>query len=165
MSQQDDLDYDLDLDDDDTADQAPPPKNPLREQLKRLERENKELKTKVEKGSAAERQIAFLKAGVDPDSPKAKYFVKGYDGDLTADAIKAEAVAAGLIEAPADDADTVPDEVKQAHERSAAVSAGAQSTGSHGLEQQIAEAQQAGNHQLVIALKQRLAAEQRRQQR
>jgi anti-sigma factor ChrR (cupin superfamily) len=51
--------------------------------------------------------------------------------------------------------------VKAAHQRSANVSAGAQSTGSHNLEQQISEAQQAGQHQLVIALKQRLAASQR----
>lgn len=164
MSQHDD-DFDDDYGPDDNdgpdIDQAPAARNPLRQQLKRLERENKELKTKVEAGSAAERQIAFLKAGIDPDDAKAKYFVKGYDGDLTADAIKAEAVAAGLIEAQADDADVVPDDVKAAHQRSANVSAGGQSTGTHSLEQQLAEAQQAGQMQLVIALKQRIAAQAR----
>lgn len=47
---------------------------------------------------AVKRENAFLKAGIDPDSPKAKYFVKGYDGELTKDAILAEAKEAGVLE-------------------------------------------------------------------
>ena len=50
--------------------------------------------------AASQRDAAFREAGVDPADPKAKYFVKAYDGELSAEAIKAEAVAAGLV-APA----------------------------------------------------------------
>jgi hypothetical protein len=41
--------------------------------------------------------LAFAKAGIDPASPQAKYFVKGYDGDLTPEAIRAAAEEAQLI--------------------------------------------------------------------
>lgn len=37
------------------------------------------------------RENAMLRAGVDLDSKAGTYFAKGYDGELTADAIKAEA--------------------------------------------------------------------------
>lgn len=43
-----------------------------------------------------ERTNAFLEAGIDPKDPKAKYFVKGYDGDLTVEAIQAEAAQSGI---------------------------------------------------------------------
>jgi len=36
----------------------------------------------------AKRELAFLRAGVDLDSPLGKMFVKGYDGDLEPEAIK-----------------------------------------------------------------------------
>lgn len=67
-----------------------------------------ELREAAERGKEARqeaeqlrRENAFLKAGIDPESPRAKYFVKGYDGELTAEAIKSEAEAAGIFEAPA----------------------------------------------------------------
>jgi hypothetical protein len=41
--------------------------------------------------------LAFVKAGVDPDSAAAKYFVKGYDGELTPEAIRAAAEEANLV--------------------------------------------------------------------
>lgn len=72
-------------------------RNPLRDHIKRLEAENAELKAKESEAAAAKRELAFVKAGVDPTSPAAKYFVKAYDGDLTPDAIKAAAVEAMII--------------------------------------------------------------------
>lgn len=47
-----------------------------------------------------ERREAFRTAGLDPMDPKTSYFVKGYGGDLSADAIRAEAEAAGFLSPP-----------------------------------------------------------------
>lgn len=67
----------------------------------------KELREAAERGKQSqaraeqlERQVAFMKAGVDPDDPRAKYLYKGYEGDLTPDAIRAEAQAAGVLAEP-----------------------------------------------------------------
>lgn len=53
------------------------------------------------KAAALERENAFIKAGIDVDDPRAKYFVAGYDGELTKDAIVAEATVAGVLTPPA----------------------------------------------------------------
>ena len=82
-------------------------RNPLREQLDRLEKQNKALQKQVEEASKATRALEFVKAGVDVNTPMGRYFVNGYDGDLTTDAIKAAAEEAGLLQAkpqPAEDA-------------------------------------------------------------
>ena len=44
-----------------------------------------------------ERRDAFRSAGLDPDDTKVSYFVKGYEGELTPEAIAAEATAAGFL--------------------------------------------------------------------
>ena len=54
---------------------------------KKLESENQQLK----------RELAFFKAGIDTDDPKMKYFAKGYDGEMTASAVRQAAVDAGFI--------------------------------------------------------------------
>ena len=48
------------------------------------------------------REKAFNKAGIDPDDPKFAYFVKGYEGDITPEAIRAEALKAGFLEEQAE---------------------------------------------------------------
>lgn len=75
----------------------------LRDHSKGLERdlrasraEAEQAKVEAAEAATLRRELAFRRAGVDPDDPKAKYFVKGYDGELTAEAIKAEADAAGI---------------------------------------------------------------------
>lgn len=59
------------------------------------------LREAADAGRKAVRENAFLKAGIDPDDPKMKYFVAGYSGELTKDAIAAEAKAAGFLSEPA----------------------------------------------------------------
>ena len=54
---------------------------------KKLEQELNELK----------RELAFAKAGLPMDDPKLKYFVKGYDGELSAEAIREAALEAGFL--------------------------------------------------------------------
>lgn len=82
-------------------------RNPLRDRMKQLESENAELKARADEAAAAARELAFVKAGVDPNLPVAKYFMKGYDGELNADAIREAAIEAQIIR------DTKADSIKQ----------------------------------------------------
>ena len=56
-------------------------RNPLRDRMKQLESENAELKARAEEASAAARELAFVKAGVDPNLPIAKYFMRVTTGN------------------------------------------------------------------------------------
>ena len=47
--------------------------------------------------SGYERNDTFRSAGLDLDDTRIKYFVKAYDGDLDAEAIRQEAMAAGFL--------------------------------------------------------------------
>jgi hypothetical protein len=80
---------------DEAQDQAT--RNPVRARMRELEDRNKALEAQAKEAEAAKRELVFVKAGVDPDSAAAKYFVKGYDGELTAEAIRAAAEEASLI--------------------------------------------------------------------
>lgn len=78
--------------------------NPAREYQRRIEKENRALQDKLDaaeataaKGSAAERELAFIKAGVDTSKGAAKLLLKTYEGDLSAEAIKAAAEEYDLI--------------------------------------------------------------------
>jgi len=93
MSNIDDYDSDFEEAETDT-------RNPVRARMKQLEKEAQELRKQVEEAAAAKRELAFVKAGVDPANPMAKYFMKGYDGDLDPDAIRQAAVEAQLISPP-----------------------------------------------------------------
>lgn len=95
----DELDDDEDLDDDGSG-----LVKKLRRQLRDQGKELKSMRETAEQASAATRDLAFLRAGVNLDDPKAKYLVEGYKGDLSdIDAIKSEAAVLGLIEPPAKD--------------------------------------------------------------
>ncbi len=57
-------------------------------------------KKQLEKELAdARRELAFAKAGIDLNDPKMKYFVKGYDGEMTAASVRQAAVEAGFVAA------------------------------------------------------------------
>lgn len=51
------------------------------------------------KAAETARVNAFLRAGIDPEDKKAGYFFRGYDGELTPEAIRAAALEAGFTEA------------------------------------------------------------------
>lgn len=74
--------------------QSGPSQNDIRE-LRKKAKAHDDLAAKV---AQYERDNAFRDAGINPSDAKAKYFVKAYDGDLTADAIKAEALSAGILQ-------------------------------------------------------------------
>ena len=50
-----------------------------------------------ERLSGYERRDTFRTAGLDLDDARVKYFVKGYEGELDAEAIRQEAMAAGFL--------------------------------------------------------------------
>ena len=72
-------------------------RNPLRQQVRRMEKQIKDLRKEAEAGQQAVKQLEFVKAGVDLTNPMAAYFARGYDGDVTAEAIKAAAEPLGLL--------------------------------------------------------------------
>lgn len=75
-------------------------RNPVRARMKELEKETAELRKQIAEAETAKRELAFVKAGIDPNSPMSKYFMKGYDGELDPDAIRNAAVEAQLISPP-----------------------------------------------------------------
>jgi hypothetical protein len=93
-------------DDESIYDESTSEQNPVRARMKQLEKEAKELRKQVAEFQTTQREIAFIKAGIDPASPQAKYFVKGYDGDLTPEAIRQAAEEAQLITPQATPQDT-----------------------------------------------------------
>lgn len=56
----------------------------------------KRLREKAAKADAVERELLFVKAGIDTDSRLGKLALAGYDGDLTVDAVKAFAAEIGV---------------------------------------------------------------------
>lgn len=83
---------DANLDTDDLGEQQNETPKALRDAA------NRAGKYKSERDSLA-RENAFLKAGINSEDPRLSYFVKGYDGDLTAEAIRKAAMDAGFINA------------------------------------------------------------------
>lgn len=100
-------------------------RNPVRARMKQLEKETAELRKQVAEAEAAKRELAFVKAGIDPLQPMTKYFVKAYDGDLNPEAIRQAAVEAHLISPPQNQPSA--DEM-QAWQRTNKVAAGSQTS-------------------------------------
>jgi hypothetical protein len=72
-------------------------KNPVRAHLRKVEEENKQLRQLAAEAEAAKKELAFVKAGVPMDHPASKYFIKGYDGEMTPEAIRMALEEANLI--------------------------------------------------------------------
>lgn len=81
-----------------------------------------------------DREVAFLRAGIDTDTKLGKLFLGSYDGDLTPDAIKAEAKELGITPAgspppPSGEGEGLTPEEKKASEERARLAAGSQDDG------------------------------------
>jgi len=79
-------------------------------------RSSKKQGEELASAKAAARELAFVKAGVDTDTKLGQLLMKSYDGELTADGIRAEAMEIGLIETPKDPEPT-PEEKASSDER------------------------------------------------
>ncbi len=79
----------------------------LEDRAKTAETKASELETQL---AGLQRAEAFRSAGIDPNDSRQSYFVKGYDGEIESDAIRAAAVEAGFISGESGGG-TVPDNV------------------------------------------------------
>ena len=72
-----------------------------------------------------QRELAFHKAGIPLSDPRMNYFIKGYEGELDADAIRQAAVEAGFLQIQQETVDPMIEESAAAQERVMRASAGA----------------------------------------
>lgn len=77
-----------------TSESKPNWRRKLEDDLKLSHDENSEMRIEL---NALRREKTFRSAGLDLDDTRVKYFVKGYDGELDAEAIRQEAMAAGFL--------------------------------------------------------------------
>lgn len=73
--------------------------NVPRAQVRKWEKQAKELAELQTRLAAKERETAFIKAGI-PEDGVGRYFIKGYDGPEDPDSIKAAAIEAGILKPP-----------------------------------------------------------------
>lgn len=138
-----DPDYDENLDpEDESSDERTVSLN--RTQIRTLEKDAKRARKADEELATLRREFAFVKAGIDPEDPKLKYFAKGYDGEITAEAIRAAATEAGYL--TSDDT-----EEAAAHERISQASAGAATQPKVDKVQELLDADRAGGKEAVLA--------------
>lgn len=90
---------------------------------KQIEEQAAKAREAEARAAAAERELAFAKAGLPLSDPKMSYFVKGYDGELTPDAIKAAAESAGFLNSAPPPAPEVPAEELAQHQQAANLAA------------------------------------------
>lgn len=93
--------------------------------VKRQREHIKNLEDKLKNQETLERELAFLKAGVDTDSKAGQLLFKAYDGDLEPDAIRSEAAELGLMEPPKAEEDEIPAEEREATDVRGSVATGA----------------------------------------
>lgn len=91
---------------------------------KQIEEQAAKAREAEARAAAAERELAFAKAGLDLADPKMAYFVKGYDGEVAPDAIKAAAEAAGFVGQQAPEQSQVPPQELAEHQAAASLAAG-----------------------------------------
>jgi len=61
------------------------------------EQANKQLREQLAQAEADRRELAAIKAGLDPADKASAFFLKHYDGDLSSDAMKTAAIEAGVL--------------------------------------------------------------------
>lgn len=104
-----------------------------RDQIRSLEAKAKRAEDAESRAESAERELAFAQAGINPNDTKLSYFRKGYEGDVTAEAIRAAAIEAGFLSDP----DAVPAEEVAAQRRMTAISTDAAAVTTDDLNEQI----------------------------
>jgi hypothetical protein len=71
-----------------------------RSDIRRLEKAAREGSAAQVELAQVKRDMAFRDAGINPSSdPRLQYFVKGYEGEATVEAIKTAAIEAGFLKA------------------------------------------------------------------
>lgn len=68
-----------------------------RKWVRDLEKRAKGAEQAKAEADAAKRELAFLKAGIDTDTPQGKLFQKAYDGEFSVDAVRKAAEEYGVL--------------------------------------------------------------------
>lgn len=129
--QPDDDASDSDQDDDNGSD---------KDNLKALRQKARQADELAAKLATMERNEAFRSAGLDPNDPKAKYFVKGYDGEVNVDAIRTAATEAGFLASQQDQNQPSQGYTPDAMQRIFAATAGGQAPAPQDWQGALAEA-------------------------
>jgi hypothetical protein len=109
-------------DDDQDLDQDDQPQKPgVRQRLKAIEDENKQLRENLAKAQQAERRETFRDAGFDLDDKITRAAIAGYSQDVTPEAVAAWGLDIGLLKPPAP---TTPPDAQAAHQRMLEAAAG-----------------------------------------
>lgn len=116
--------------------------------LRNLRKAAKERDEMAARLSSRDRELAFAKAKLDLEDPRIRYFIKGYDGELTSEAIRSQAEEDGFLSPPSNTKVDTSEEVR-AQGRIANASAGANQTVEPNLVEKI---QNAGSQEEVMAL-------------
>ena len=90
--------------------------------LRRAANKSKKLESEL---AAMRRELAFTKAGINPDDPKMRYFVRGYDGEMSAEAVRQAALEAGFLASQASQDDRVQQQAAASQNRVMHAAAGA----------------------------------------
>lgn len=85
--------------------------------LKELRQAAKDGNAARAEAEAARRELAFVKAGVDTDSKLGKLLLKTYEGELTSEAIRTEALELGAIKETSTESETTASDEEQAQSR------------------------------------------------
>lgn len=110
------IEDDFDSDEiDDSAEESTP------RGLRRAANKSKKLEQEL---ANLRRELAFAKAGLPMDDPKMNYFIKGYEGEMTADAIREAALEAGFLASQAQSEDPRMSAVADAQQRVMSASSG-----------------------------------------
>lgn len=86
--------------DDDLDEEQQPERSGIRQRMSALETERDHFRQEAEQVPQLQRELAFMRAGIDTTDTRLSYFAKGYDGPIEPAAIKEAAMAAGFLEAP-----------------------------------------------------------------
>ena len=84
-----------------------------REQIRELEENAK----KGKQAASLERELAFVKAGIDTDKGLGKFFFENYKGELNKDAVLSAAAELGIVEAQTKDPQITEEEKNSTRER------------------------------------------------
>ena len=104
-------------------------------ELRKLRKEAKEAGELKQRVLDMERREMFARAGVPLDNPATDYLIRGYQGELTPEAIKAEAVKLNIIANPGATSEEI-----AAHQATQMAAAGGIPPGTNpGLEAQLRE--------------------------
>lgn len=106
---------------------------PTEERFVKMKREDiKKLEEAAKGGTEAaqlKRELLFMKAGIDTDTPLGKMFLKSYDGELALDDLKKSASEIGLLEPEVAKVELTAEETKATKERQQAASGASGDTG------------------------------------